>query len=89
MKHEVATSTSINPAYHPQPVSPLQQQRPLVGDGVRLRRVWIEGDKFLSMLAETPLHRLRRSFPMNGEAAAAAVGTRRFPVYGEAGREAD
>ncbi|OYU78168.1 MAG: hypothetical protein CFE32_02735 [Alphaproteobacteria bacterium PA3] len=53
MKHEVATSTSISPAYHPQPVSPLQQQRPLVGDGLRLRAVWWEGDKYLSM--HTPL----------------------------------
>jgi len=32
-----------------------------------------------------PLHRLRRSFPMNGEAA----GWKRFPACGEAGREAD
>ncbi|OYU52875.1 MAG: hypothetical protein CFE27_05935 [Alphaproteobacteria bacterium PA1] len=29
-------------------------------------------------------HRRMRRYPMNGEAAAAAVGTRRFPVYGEA-----
>ena len=39
MKHEVATSTSINPAYHPQPVSPLQQQRPLVGDGGKISEI--------------------------------------------------
>ncbi|MFN7747122.1 MAG: hypothetical protein ACK5QO_12290, partial [Hyphomonadaceae bacterium] len=33
---------------------------------------WVRGE---------PLHRLRRSFPMNGEAATEAVETRRFPVY--------
>ena len=75
------------PLTHPQPVSPLQQQRPLVGDGGRLGDVWIEGDKFCFVPAETPLHRLRRHRrirrnPMNGEAAAEAAETRRFPVYG-------
>jgi len=34
-------------------VSPLQQQRPLVGDGLRLRAVWWVGDEFLSV--RTPL----------------------------------
>ncbi|CAN1532480.1 hypothetical protein MCEMIH15_01432 [Caulobacteraceae bacterium] len=59
----------LTPLTHPQPVSPLQQQRPLVGDGTRLWEVWWVGDKFLSVLAEAPLHRLRRSFPASGEAA--------------------
>ena len=37
----------LTPLIHPQPVSPLQQQRPLVGDGLRLCGVWWVGDKFL------------------------------------------
>ena len=34
-------------------MSPLQQQRPLVGDGLRLWAVWWEGDKFLSVPARS------------------------------------
>ena len=50
----------LTPLTHPQPVSPLHQQRPLVRDGLRLRG-WLMGwDKFCFVLAETPLHRLRR-----------------------------
>ncbi len=42
----------LTPLTHLQPVSPLQQQRPLVGDGTRLWAVWWEEDKFCSVPAE-------------------------------------
>jgi hypothetical protein len=42
----------LTPLTHPQPVSPLQQQRPLVGDGLRLLGWRMEGDKFCFVLAE-------------------------------------
>ncbi len=35
-------------------MSPLQQQRPLVGDGTRLWAVWWAGDKFCFVPVETP-----------------------------------
>ncbi len=44
----------LTPLTHTQPVSPLQQQRPLVGDGTRLWAVWWEGDKFCFVPVETP-----------------------------------
>ena len=34
---------------------PLQQQRPLIGDGERLGDVWMEGDKFCSMRSPLPV----------------------------------
>ena len=45
----------LTPLTHPQPVSPLQQQRPLVGDGLRLPDSCKVGDKFFSMHAPLPV----------------------------------
>jgi len=55
MKHKVATSTSINPAYNPQPVSPLQQQRPLVGDGYKISEVLRVGISFVLCAPPLPV----------------------------------
>ncbi len=64
----------LTPLTHPQPVSPLQQQRPLVGDGLRLRAVWWVGDRFCFVhAANSPLRPYGTPPPQAGEDTVAIV----------------
>jgi len=93
--HLIANKGSVSP--HPRPLSQRgegsSQSHPTsLPAKVRASRGALGASAMIAGRAawvETPLHRLRRSFPASGEAAAEAVWTHRFPIHGEAGREAD